>query len=235
MSAPLEWHDFASGEELAKVFAGQVAERLQRAAEQNGKALLAVSGGMTPARFFEHLSRQAIDWSRVIVTLVDERFVPASSERSNARLVAEHLLINRAGKARFVGLFHDTATVEGAALRAHDELCSLPLPLDVAVLGMGADGHTASFFPDAEGLPALLSPREERTVLAVHARSAGEARLTLSLPVLTGARYLALHIQGKEKHAVVDAALRRNKPPYAPIRTVIDRAASPVHVYWAPD
>ena len=78
---------YANADALAEALATQVAARLRAAIAARGAALLAVSGGSTPARFFERLSHEALDWSKVRVTLVDERWVPESSERSNARLV----------------------------------------------------------------------------------------------------------------------------------------------------
>lgn len=231
MTEALEHHEFASGGELAEALADAVADRLAAAIEARGMALMAVSGGRTPIFFFEALSRRDIDWRNVTVTLVDERFVPPSSARSNARLVRKHLLKREAAQARFVALFHETAEVEEAARIASDEIAALELPLDVAVLGMGADGHTASFFPDAERREQLLSPEEERTVLPVHAPSASEPRLTLALPVLAAAGFTVLHIEGKEKKAVLERAMAGGRDPL-PIRTVIDHCRKPVHLFW---
>ena len=229
----LNMHVFAGPAGLADALANAVADRLASAIEARGTALLAVSGGKTPVLFFEALARRGIDWPKVTITLVDERFVPPSSDRSNARLVKEHLLQHEAARARFVGLFHETASVEEAARIASRDIAALELPLDVAVLGMGADGHTASFFPDAEGLDRLLSPTRKEPVLPVHAESAGEPRLTLALPMLAAARFAALHIEGAEKKAVFESAMAQDRD-LLPIRRVID-CREPVHLYWAPE
>lgn len=222
---------FASSDTLAEALAAKVAAVLSEALESRDTALLAVSGGTTPARFFAALSRQKLDWSRVTVTLVDERFVPESSPRSNAALVRGKLLVNEAAAARFVGLYHPEETVEAAAGAAARALARLPLPLDVAILGMGTDGHTASFFPDAGNLGALLDPASPELVLPVHAPSAGEPRLTLSLPRLLEARFVALHIEGQEKQTVLDEALRPGST--LPISAVFTNTHTPVPVYWA--
>lgn len=96
--------------------------------------------------FFHYLSKADIDWQNIIITLVDERFVPAHHERSNEHMVQRYLLQNCAVKARFIGLYHKARTVELAAFSAASRVNTLPKPFDVVVLGMGVDGHTASFF-----------------------------------------------------------------------------------------
>ena len=231
MTAP-RWNEFETRDELAVALAAEVADTLKAAIVSRGAAFLAVSGGTTPGRFFAALSKQVLDWSKVTVTLVDERFVPESSSRSNAALAKSSLLQNDAAAARFAPLFHEAATVEKGAVLADNDLRSLPWPLDAAILGMGADGHTASFFPDAKDLDALLDPASSRLVMPVHAETAGEARLTLTLPALVGAGLVVVHIEGAEKRNVIEAALAAEKP--LPIRTVLDRAPRAAEIYWAP-
>ncbi|WP_137929586.1 6-phosphogluconolactonase [Mesorhizobium comanense] len=232
-SASYDWNAFPDRPALAAALAGRVAERLTKAIAERGTALLAVSGGTTPAKFFAALSALPIAWNKVIVTLVDERFVPASSPRSNAGLVAANLLQNAAKAARFVPLYHETAGgIEDAATSDDAALRSLPWPLDVVVLGMGPDGHTASFFPDADDLPRLLDPASDRIILPVHAASAGEPRLTLSLARIIHAGFIALHIEGEDKRTAFDGAVAPG--PQKPIRAVLDAAPRAVEVFWAP-
>jgi len=227
------WHEFAASEALAETLAEAVAQHLAAALEKRGMASIAVSGGSTPAPFFRALSRKKIDWARIIVTLVDERFVPPSSERSNAALASRYLLQNDAARASFVPLYQPVETVEEAAEKADEEIGRLPLPLDVVVLGMGLDGHTASFFPDAEDI-ALKLQVENRRVLPIHARSAGEPRLTLSMPLLCQARLMVLHIEGQEKRRLLEAALAEETGAKLPVRIAVEQAAAPVAIYWAP-
>ena len=226
------WNGFAGRQELAAALAGHVAGRLTNAIAERGTGLFAVSGGTTPAKFFAALSVIPIAWDKVIVTLVDERFVPASSPRSNAGLVAANLLQNAAKAARFVPLYHEGVGIEDAAASDNSALQSLPWPLDVVVLGMGGDGHTASFFPDADNLPTLLDPASRRIVLPVHAPSGGEPRLTLSMARIIAAGFIALHIEGEEKRTAFEAAMGPGK--HKPIRAVIDASPKPVEVFWAP-
>jgi 6-phosphogluconolactonase len=232
-SPKFEWHAFASPGDLATALATAVASRLRSAIDQRGEALIAVSGGTTPGLFFRTLSKQDLDWSKVTVTLADERFVPMSSPRSNAAFVAENLIQNLAAAARFAGLYRPVVTVEEAAAQADRELQTLPWPLDITMLGMGLDGHTASFFPDATNLEILLDPASESTVMPVIAPSAGEPRLTLPLAKLAGAGMVALHIEGSAKRGVFEAATAPGGN--MPVRTVLDHAqATPVQVFWAP-
>ncbi|PSJ61601.1 6-phosphogluconolactonase [Pseudaminobacter soli (ex Li et al. 2025)] len=233
MDAPARnWHEFASSETLASGFAKTVAKILSEAIGARGKATLAVSGGTTPGLFFRALSHEKIDWAKVIVSLVDERFVPENSPRSNAGLVAANLLQNEAAAASFVGLYSTAADVESAAKHANDVVGQRVLPLDAVILGMGGDGHTASFFPDADNLATLLDPDAEANVLPVHAPSGIEPRLTLTLPRIASAGFIALHIEGAQKRRVVEAAL--DDEPHLPVRAVFDHAKVPVQIFWAP-
>ena len=221
---------FDSRNELAKALAEAVARVLSGAIESRGQAFLAVSGGSTPGLFLAELSRMPLDWSKVTVTLIDERLVPATSPRSNAALAMGKLLQGPAAAARFVGLFQEADSAEEAAMLAGEALGDLPWPLDAAILGMGTDGHTASFFPDADNLEALLDPSQQAIVMPVHAASAVEPRLTLTLATIIKARFLGLHIEGGEKKAVLDRACAGED---LPIRAVLDQASRPVQIYWA--
>lgn len=232
--AQRHWHEFATAETLAQSFAARIGEVLSKAVESRGEALLAVSGGKTPVKLFQALAEVALPWEKVTITLVDERFVPPSSDRSNERLARENLLRHKAAKAHFVGLYHSAPTIEDAAKEASAVVAGLPYPFDFIVLGMGDDGHTASFFPDATTLPVLLDPEQRGTVLPVHAASAGEPRLTFSLARLVAGRHLALHIQGAEKKSTLETALAGTGDHPMPIRSIFEHAGKPVDVFWAP-
>ena len=211
---------FEAREALAETLARDAADELARAIEAKGKATLAVSGGSTPKLFFEKLSNADIPWSRVSVTLVDERQVPETSDRSNAKLVREHLLKNRAASAKFVPLV------------GNPEAERLP-PFDVAILGMGNDGHTASFFPGADRLAEAIDADSDKRLIAITAPGAGEPRLTFTLPVIEKAGRLALHIEGADKKTVLDKALGDGPAEDMPVRAVL-RSATPVTLYWCP-
>lgn len=214
---------FADGAELARGLAERVATELEVALRTRGRALLAVSGGSTPKRFFAELSKAPIDWSAIEVTLADERWVPASDTRSNARLVREQLLVNAAAVARFLPLQLDAHTPESGAELLEREFAGR-LPIDVLVLGMGGDGHTASLFPEGDQLRAALDPLCGRMLLPMNAPGAPEPRITFTLPALVAARHLHLHIEGADKQAVLREALARGELPIAKVLAACERA-----------
>lgn len=228
----IRWHEEPSAQKLADDLSARVAAALSAAIDRSGGATIAVSGGTTPKLFFQTLSRADIEWGKVTVTLVDERFVDESSPRSNAALVRGNLLQNAAAAAQFEPLYRKSESIGQAAKEASDALSTLGWPLDVVILGMGADGHTASFFPDAQDLNGILDPSAQGIVRVVEAISAGEPRLTLTMPRLASARFLALHIEGAAKRPVIDAVLDGAAHP--PIASVLEHARARPEIFWAP-
>ncbi len=228
------FHSFANGADLADRLADAVAEKLRAAIAARGKASIAVSGGSTPKAFFKALSECRLDWEKVTVTLVDERFVPADNPRSNHLLVAENLLRGEAAKAAFLPLYQPAATADIAAGMATKAVAAIEPPFDAVILGMGNDGHTASFFPGGDHLKAAIDPATPRGIVTMEAEGAGEPRLTFTFASLEDARFLVLHIEGDAKKAVLDAALGEGDELDMPIRAILRRASTPVDIYWAP-
>lgn len=223
---------FADRSALADALAAEVAGRLRAAIAARGHALLALSGGSTPRTFMHALAKQPLEWSQVIVTLCDERWVPSSDARSNARLVAETLLQGHAAAARFVPLFADAPDPESGLAQVTERIAALPLPLDVAVLGLGLDGHTASLFADGDRIADALDPHVQAPVLPMRAASAGEPRITLTGPVLAAARALYLHIEGAEKIKVFERLVHNQDAPMrSPLHTLMQYAGAPLAVY----
>jgi 6-phosphogluconolactonase len=225
--------EFANGEKLAKGLAEWTAERLRDAIAARGVALLVVSGGKSPARFFEILSNVDLDWTRVAITLADERRVADDSPRSNARLVREKLLRNRAEAASFTPLADVRLPADRELAAASARIARLPTPADVVILGMGDDGHTASWFPGAEGLADAMDPGARQLVAPITAPDAPEPRLTLTGRVILRAKAIALEIQGEAKLATFAAALKPGPEDAMPIRAVLRRAADRLTVFSA--
>ncbi|MEJ1097365.1 MULTISPECIES: 6-phosphogluconolactonase [unclassified Pseudoxanthomonas] len=237
LSPKIQHHHFADSAALAESLAAAVADDLRAGVAAHGQASVALSGGNTPKRFMQALSQQPLDWDKIVVTLVDERWVPATHERSNAKLVQENLLQGPAAAARFVSLYRDLpdrspAEPESAAAELEADL---PQSFDAMVLGMGADGHTASFFPGGDRLAEALDPAGIARVLPMRAPGAGEPRITLTLPVLLAAHRLYLHIEGAEKQTVLQQALSgEGEGKDYPVRTVLAHVARPIAVFSCP-
>lgn len=229
----IDRRSFADKTTLARELAEAVADRIRSAIETRGRAAIAVSGGSTPAKFFQVLGKtKDIDWARVVVTLVDERWVDETNDRSNALLVNEKLLQGPAAVARFFPLYSGgEEPSDDAVAKTNRLLGDLPKPFAAVVLGMGNDGHTASFFPGGDTLDAALS--EAGPALAIHAPGAGEARITLTLPRLLETDSLFLHIEGDEKAQTLDRALADGPVADMPVRAVL-RSGAPISVYWCP-
>ena len=225
---------FGSKEDLALALSEAVADDLRQALAARGQAALAVSGGSTPGKFFAALGRRKdVDWSNVLVTLVDERWVPETHDRSNAGLVNERMLQGPAASARFIPLYSGGDAPDAAALaRTAKQLEALPPRFDAVILGMGNDGHTASFFPGGDNLAVALTGGEP--VVAMRAPGAGEARVTLSLSRLLETAALYLHIEGEEKAEVLERALADGPVEEMPVRAVLRQTTTPLTIYWSP-
>jgi 6-phosphogluconolactonase len=225
--------DFADGASLAHAFAQWTAKLLQNSVDERGEALLIVSGGTTPARFFAALAAQPIDWTRVTVAPADERCVPDDSPRSNARLIRETLLHGRAAVARFAPLADSRVSPDQELAAANARIADLPLPADLVVLGMGEDGHTASWFPGADNLAEAINPGARALVVPISAPGAPEPRLTLSARVILRARALALQIEGPAKLATLKRALEQGPIEQMPVRAALREAADRLTIFAA--
>ncbi|KEA62647.1 6-phosphogluconolactonase, eukaryotic type [Marinobacterium lacunae] len=234
LNQAIELKQFDQREALEAALCTRIGERLAESLERRGEAALVVSGGRTPAALFERLSRLPLAWSNVTVTLADERWVDEQHQDSNARTVRTHLLQNHAAQARFLPLVNEADTPhEGQAITEH-ALTQLPRVIDVVVLGMGEDGHTASFFPHAPELAQALDPKPASDCVAVTPPAAPWHRITLTLPRLLASREIIVHLCGESKLPVLQQALAVGPIAQMPIRAVLRQKKTPVAIYWAP-
>jgi 6-phosphogluconolactonase len=194
--------------------------------------MLAVSGGKSPEALFQRLSAMLLPWRRVKITLVDERFVPPEHADSNERLVRAALLQGKAAQATWLPLYQAGVTIEDAATTADRQLREWSLPFDAVVLGMGDDGHTASWFPDALELLQLLQPENTSLVAVAHPQKAPHPRLTLTRNAVLNSRLIQLLIPGASKQPVYQRAKMDAEPiTELPVRAVLHQQQVPVHVY----
>ena len=224
---------FSSADDWSEACAERLAGALGEGISAGGKAMFAGAGGSTPSPIYRRLADADLDWSKVAVTLVDERHVPESSPDSNARLMRETLLTGRAAAARFIPLHHAAVTVDRAAAMAAKAL-QAEGPLDAVLLGMGEDGHICSMFPGSPTLKTLLTMALEPAVFGVPPGRDGMAppqeRISLNIPYLARARRVVLALTGAKKRAVFEAEAAGD-PAVRPIAALIASGA-PLEVLW---
>ncbi|MCK0531243.1 6-phosphogluconolactonase [Sphingobium agri] len=222
-------HLFVDGALAAADMARRIAVVLGDAIAARGVATIALSGGRSPRPVLEALSGAALEWDKVVVTLVDERWVAADHADSNERLVRETLLQGAAAKARFVGMKNDAADAYAGQAACETALAELPWPLDIVLLGMGEDGHTASLFPEAKELAEGLSTHA--LTVAVTPPAAPHQRMSLSARAILKSRHIFLQIGGAAKKAVYDRALAGGPVEELPIRVALCQHGVSVEVW----
>lgn len=229
----VQLNDFNSREQLDEALAENVSQILQSAITLTGKASIAVSGGSTPKGFFKKLSNKNIDWKKVTVTLADERWVDINAKDSNTRLVNENLLQNNASVAKFFHLKKgDVLSKETLAdlnFAAENDL----LPLDVLILGMGEDGHTASLFPCSAQIENGLKSDNKTSLMKVEPTTAPHQRITFSFAALKQSKNTFLHLCGLNKKQVLNKALDAKDIFEMPIRAFLQDKSIDTQVFWA--
>ncbi|MFA3792327.1 6-phosphogluconolactonase [Aliiglaciecola sp. SL4] len=222
---------FSSVEQLNLDLSVQIADILKAGIAKNGRASLAVSGGRTPAKLFNQLSTQALDWEKVDITLVDERWVEESDPASNAAMVKRELLINKAAAATFYGLKTSETDARNAVSVLNENLVKIKTPFDVLILGMGEDGHTASLFPCSEQIEQGLNTNIESDYIAVTPTTAPNQRMSLTLKSILNSKNIFLHLVGESKKRIIDIAKQSDDALEMPIRAVFNN--TDVKLIWA--
>ena len=218
--------DFPDALALGEALAERVAGDLAAALAARGRAGLALPGGTTPGPFLEALAGRSLDWARIEALPGDERWLPEDHPRSNIAMLRRHL-----AAARLLPLYREGLDAATAARHLAPQVERL-LPLDVCVLGMGADGHTASLFPGAPDLDAALDPGAP-PLMAIAAPGAPEPRLTLTAPVLQAARRAYIMIVGPDKAAALERSMAPGPAEVYPVRVLL-RRPGPIEVFCVP-
>jgi 6-phosphogluconolactonase len=206
--------------------ADRLASDLRSALDHREAVSFAVPGGTTPGPVFDTLSALRLDWERVHVLPTDERWVEEDDARSNARLIRQRLLTGPAAAATLLPLYRSGRAPEDCIAEVGAEIAPR-LPLDVVLLGMGADMHTASLFPGAPGLERALAS-DAPPVAVLHPPTQPEARITLTAPVLAGAVSTHVLITGADKRDALERA-RTLPAAEAPVHAVLTGAV----VHWS--
>lgn len=221
----MEFKEYPDSEMMMIDLANELAGDLENALLTHDRVSFAVPGGTTPGPVFDTLSGVDLHWDRIDVMLTDERWVPEISDRSNTRLLRNRLLVDKAASANLIPLYADAPTPED---KLPDLAAALDpiMPISVMLLGMGADMHTASIFPEADQLDHALNGSDN--LVAMRAPGAPEPRITLSAKVLKGAMARHIVIIGDEKRDALEKA-RHLTPIEAPVAAVLAGAT----VHWA--
>lgn len=228
----VEWWDYDSPEELAEAVAGDVGFIIDSALDARGEALIALPGGKTPLPIYAKLAAAKLDWKRVTIVPTDDRLVPMTDELSNVRAIARTFL--PAG-ARVFPITGDIADYALAGNSANAKLSELKFPLDLAWLGVGKDGHTASIFPGPD-LDAALNAPKGRNAIGVMPdplpAEAPVARVTLTRSALLSARTLLITVTGQDKRDLLEGAIADGHSSKLPIGRVLAEAEQPIDIHW---
>lgn len=228
----MELVEFENTSALDIELSAKVAKLLIADIADTGSASLVVSGGRTPMGFFHLLSQQILDWSKVSITLADERWVDADHADSNEKLVRANLLINEAHQATFIGLKNSAGDAIVGESETEQALAAVG-KFTVLILGMGDDGHTASLFPGADALALGLDMDSGRTCIGVTPTAAPHQRISMTLPRLLDSQQIIIHISGAGKQQVLEQAQAGDDVEALPIRAILNQQQAPLAIYWA--
>ncbi|MCB1598515.1 MAG: 6-phosphogluconolactonase [Lysobacterales bacterium] len=247
-------HTHSTPAALAGAVADRIAVAMDLALAERRQALLALAGGRTSPPVFRQLASAQRDWSRVTILPSDERWVAADHADNNLRQMREAFA--GADGIHWLSLVPALPTGDADAGYANAALAEYPQAFDVAMLGMGADGHFASLFPGAPNLAAAL--QVPATVGADSVRDQGPSptasavkdavailpdpmpaagphpRVSLSLARLLRSRLLLLVITGADKRAVLEQARAQGDASMLPVAALLRAAHPAAEVHWSP-
>jgi len=235
MTTEIEWWEYDNAAELADAVAGDIQFVIESALDARGSAVIALAGGKTPLPAYEKLAQAKLDWKRVTIVPGDERIVPLGDPLSNVTALGKTFIPKG---ARVMPIVPKATDDYKAAGRSADALMQdLHWPLDLCVLGVGGDGHTASIFPGPDYDEALNGPRERRALGVMPDPLPSEApvaRVTLSRAGIITARALLIAVTGKDKRKVIEDAIKQGAGSTYPIGRVLADVELPVDIHWAP-
>jgi len=230
---------FEQKQHLITALAAECQDVLHEALSKHGAATLLVSGGTTPAPLYEALSKTDLNWKKIKIALVDERWVDSDHSASNEALIKRNLLINNAKSATFTGMKNSAPTAVKGQAETEANYQKLPQPFSLAIVGMGIDGHTASLFPGAKGLESALKEDGEQLTAAINAVQSdvtgpNTERISLTLAALMKTERIVVLFTGEDKLAVFNMAQKPGPIEDMPIRAILHQEQVPVELYWAP-
>lgn len=232
----IEWWEFDTAKEMAEQAAGDIGFVIESAIEAHKGARIALPGGSTSDLIYGQLAKStAIDWPSVTIMPTDDRLVPLDDPLSNYRKLEGYFA---ARGASLVSLVDEAALGDRqeAGRLADARLSLVGWPLDLACIGMGADGHAASLFPGPDLERALAGPRERRAVGVrpdPMPETAPVERVTLTAAALSSARAIMVVIAGAEKRSMLERAIKEGPLAAAPIGRLLAAVEAPIDIFWS--
>ena len=197
--------------------AQSIYEALKNNIDNNGSVSFVVSGGSSPVKIFNDLSKSDLDWSKVSVTLVDDRVVSSEHSDSNEKLLKENLFINNASAAKFISLKSDS-----------DEVMNINRPFDIMLLGMGEDGHFASLFPELIDNSNYFDLSANPEIIFTEPMgNPCHKRVSMNLSMIMQSKKIILLVSSSAKSILVDQALE-NK--YLPIHFLLNQQTKDIEI-----
>ena len=227
----IDWYGSNSSESLDIDLSLRIGQLLTQSITENSCASIAVSGGRSPIGLFEELSKINLDWSKVELTLVDERWIDSKNKDSNELLVRKHLIKNEATQIKFFPIKNNAKSAKEGQILYEHVLQQLKLPFDVIVLGMGDDGHTASLFPCSKELSQAMDPSNQQKCIVTKPKNAPYERISLTFSTISKAKNLILHMRGSSKLNTFELAMTLKDAKKMPIYAFTEQ---PLEIYWSP-
>ena len=223
-------HYFETRTEASTAAADRMSELLANRLENNNHASVIVSGGTSPQQCMAALAATPLDWSRVQVVLSDERWVSPDLEDSNEKMVRESLLVDKAAAAELLPIYAKDVSPAERCEQLQDPLPKLPF--SCSLIGMGADGHFASLFPDAENLEAGLDVESDYLYLPITTAASPHPRISMTLAGISRSDEIVLLFFGQEKLEIFEQAKAMSNG--FPLSRLLRQKRAPVSVFWAP-
>lgn len=224
----MKWHKYNTPNELAQGLSKTVENELRVSINNHNCAVLVLSGGNTPDIYLPILFSSQLEWEKIHITVSDERWVPPQHIDSNEGLIKKHLPEIISNKTKFTSLWENAKEPDQAIENISKRLSLLPSPFDVGILGMGADGHFASLFPNM-GETKNSSPYCLNTL-----DTEKKPRISLSPKLLLSIKHIHLCIIGEEKLNAFKCAINGSDIDDVPIRLLLeDQVKDRVTVHYS--
>ncbi len=215
-SLGMEFKEFSTKKTLSSELVGRISSIIHQSIVAHGDARILLSGGSTPKFVYELLAIESIDWSKVYVGLVDERYVASDSEYSNERLL--FTCFERADQFHVIPMVYSVEDEQQNLIEASEAYSLFMERTDYVLLGMGDDGHTASLFPSDEASEISLT-NNQIDLVSTKAPAFPFQRISCSKEMIVQSSFVDLLIVGENKHVVLNG-----KESHLPIFTIIDQA-----------